>query len=310
SGQMHAASAALTFDGIDAGRRALDARIDRLGASARGAGGWYHDLAAGGTLAQAGYDAISMDARGQMIGNDWRIADGNAVLGVSMSRMQQSGWLGALGDRSRGQQREVQLYAAGWHGDWYAQAQLGLGGFDRELQRNLVLGARRDTVATDLSGSYQSAFAEAGRRFEVAGLALTPYLGSQYARIANDGFAEQGETGFGLRADAWDSSRWQGFAGLRADRGWRLAGMELRADARAEWQQTLASRGELFEASFTGLEQWAPLQGMGLADHGATFGAGVSALFGDNAILRLDAARRWSPMGSNDTLSLQGQFRF
>jgi uncharacterized protein with beta-barrel porin domain len=309
SGQLHAASSALTFDSIDAGRRALGARGDRIAGTAI-AGGWYRNLATSGTLAQAGHDSMAMDAQGEMIGNDWRIAGGNAVLGVSMSQVRQAGWLGAFGDRSRGEQREVQLYAAGWHGDWYGQAQLALGGFDREMQRNLLLGSTRDTVATDLSGSYQSAFGEIGRRFDVAGVALTPYVGSQYAHIGNDGFAEQGRTGFGLRADAWDSSRWQGFAGMRAEHGWKVGGVDLRANARMEWQQSLASQGQMFEASFTGLSQWAPLQGMGLADHNVTFGGGVSALFGDNAMLRLDAARRTSPLGANNTVSLQGMYRF
>jgi autotransporter-associated beta strand protein len=309
SGQLHAASSALTFDSIDAGRRALDARIDRLAGTAA-SGGWFRDRASSGTLAQAGHDSVAMDAQGRMIGNDWRVAGGNAVVGVSMSEVRQAGWLDALGDRSRGEQRGVQLYAAGWRGDWYGHAQFALGGFEREMQRNLLLGARQDTVATNLSGNYQSVFGEIGRRFDVAGVALTPYLGSQYARISNDGFAEQGRTGFGLRADAWDSSRLQGFAGMRAQRGWMVGGIDLRADARAEWQQTLASQGEMFEASFTGLSQWAPLQGMGLADHTVTIGAGISALFGDNGLLRLDAARRTSPLGANNTISLQGLYRF
>jgi autotransporter-associated beta strand protein len=310
SGQLLAASSVLTYDGIDAGRRALDARIDRIAGTAAAAGGWFRDLATSGTLAQAGHDSVAMDAQGQMIGNDWRTADGNAVVGMAMSQVRQTGWLGALGDRSRGEQRGVQVYAAGWRGDWYGQAQLALGGFDRQVQRNLLLGSRQDTVATNLSGNYQSAFGEVGHRFDIAGLALTPYAGSQYARIANDGFAEQGESGFGLRAQAWDSSRWQGFAGLRAERGWQLGGVELRADAHAEWQQALASQGEMFEATFTGLSQWAPLQGISLADHGATLGAGMSALFGDNGLLRLDATRRTSPLGSNNTVSLQGMYRF
>ena len=309
-GQLHAASSALTFDTIDAGRKALGARLDRVAAQPRAAGGWYRDLASSGTLAQAGHDSMALDAQGQMIGNDWRVGDSDAVVGLAMNRVRQAGWIGALGDRSRGEQREVQLYAAGWHGDWQLQGQLAAGGFEREMQRNLLLGNARDTVGTTLSGRYQSAFVEAGRRFDVAGVALTPYLGTQYARIDNDGFAERGDTGFGLRAEAWNSSRWQGFAGLRAVRGWTLGDVALRADARAEWQQTLASQGQMFEASFTGLEQWSPLQGMGLADHAATFGAGLSALFGDNALLRLDAASRRTPLGASNTLSLQGQFRF
>jgi hypothetical protein len=41
-----------------------------------------------------------------------------------------------------------------------------------------------------------------------------------------------------------------------------------------------------------------------------TFSAGISALFGDNGLLRLDAARRTSPLGANNTISLQGLYRF
>ena len=117
-------------------------------------------------------------------------------------------------------------------------------------------------------------------------------------------------SGFGLRANAWDSSRWQGFAGLRAARGWRLGDADLRVDARAEWQQTLASRGELFEASYVGLEQWAPLQGMGLARRSQLFGVGLSAAFGDRTAFRFDLSRRSSDVGAGNMASLQALYRF
>ncbi len=313
SGELHAASAAMTFDGIDAGRRALDGRIERLAHSRNavgGVGGWYRDLSSSGTLASSGSDSIGLDATGEMIGNDWQ-AGRNTVVGIGMNQVQQSSWLGTFGDRSRGHQREMQLYAASWHGDWYGQAQLALGSFQRQLQRNLLLGSTRDAVATELSGSYSSASAEIGRRFERAGgIALTPYLGSQFVRIGNEGFAESSATGFGLRANAWDSSRWQGFAGLRADRAWRVGGIDLRADARAEWQQTLASKGELFDASFTGLSQWAPLQGIALGNRSSLLGLGVSANAGSNTSFRFDLSRRSGGVGASSMASLQALYRF
>ena len=312
SGELHAASAAMTFDGIDAGRRALDGRIERL-AHARnavgGVGGWYRDLSSSGTLAQGGYDSIGLDAAGEMIGNDWRIGS-DAVVGIAMNRLEQSSWLSEFGDRSRGRQRELQLYASAWRGDWYAQAQLASGAFQRQMQRNLLLGTLQDSVATQLSGDYLGASGEIGRRYEAGGIAFTPYLGSQYVQVANDGFSEGGVSGFGLRADAWDSGRWQGFAGLRAARGWRVGGVDLRADARAEWQQTLATRGELFDASFTGLEQWAPLQGIGLAQRSQLFGVGLSAAFAGKAVFRFDLSRRASDVGDSSMASLQAMLRF
>ncbi len=313
SGELHAASAAMTFDAIDTGRRALDGRIARLAHSRNavgGVGGWYRDLSSSGTLAQSGYSSIGLDAAGEMIGNDWQ-AGQNTVVGIGMNRIQQSSWLGTVGDRSRGHQREMQVYAVTWHGDWVGQAQLAIGSFQRQLQRNLLLGSRQDAVATQLSGSYTSASAEMGRRFgNVAGVTVTPYLGSQFVRIGNDGFAEASATGFGLRANAWDSSRWQGFAGVRADRGWRVGGIDLRADARTEWQQTLASRGDLFEASFTGLSQWAPLQGIALGKRSSLFGLGVSANAGGNTAFRFDLSRRTGGDGASTMASLQALYRF
>src|SRR5690606_10597820 len=128
SGELHAASAALTFDSIDAGRRAMDSRIASLARSRRLAGGWARDLASSGNLAQSGFDSIGMDASGEMIGNDWRIG-GNAVVGIAMNRLEQSSWLGDFGDRSRGRQNEMQVYGAAWQGPWQAQAQLVAGRF-------------------------------------------------------------------------------------------------------------------------------------------------------------------------------------
>lgn len=309
SGELHAASTAMTFDAIDSGRRALNSRIDGLAHARNATGGWYRDLASSGTLAQAGYDSLGVDAAGEMLGNDWRVGN-NAVLGIAMNKQQQASWLSDFGDRSRGHQREVQLYGAAWRGDWYGQAQFASGTFQRQMQRNLLLGAMQDSVATQLSGDYRSAFGEVGRRFEAGGIAITPYLGTQYVHVANDGFAEGGATGFGLRAHAWDSSRWQGFAGLRATRGWQVGGLDLRADARAEWQQALASQGELFDASFTGLEQWAPLQGIGMARSSQLFGVGLSALVGRKAVFRFDLSHRASEVGNSRMASLQALYRF
>jgi autotransporter-associated beta strand protein len=111
SGQLHGASAAMTFDAIDAGRRALDGRLDALSLAPHATGGWYRDLSSGGTLAQAGFDSVGIDAAGEMIGNDWRVGR-HGVVGIALNRLEQSGWLSDFGDRSRGRQRELQVYAA------------------------------------------------------------------------------------------------------------------------------------------------------------------------------------------------------
>lgn len=308
AGGLHAASTTLTFDAIDAGRRALDARIDGLAQSPQEIGGWHRDLSSSGTLSQSGFDGIGTAAAGDMIGQDWRIGR-NALAGVAMNKVRQSSWLSEFGDRSRGEQREVQLYAAVWRGQWHGQAQVAAGSFDRQLQRNLLLGTLQDAVATQLAGRYESAYAEVGRSFDVAGMAVVPYAGSQFVRVHDEGFSERGGTGFGLRANAWDSSRWQGVAGVRAERGWRMGGADVRADARAEWQHALSSSGTAFDASFTGIEQWAPLQGVGLTQRSQVFGFGLSASAG-KAMFRFDLSRRASEVGASNRASVQAMLRF
>ena len=309
SGELLSASTALTLAGIDAGRRVLGQRIDSLALAPKQVGGWYRDLNSSGQWAQAGLDGVGMESSGQMFGNDWRVGT-HALLGVAINKQEQSSWLGALGDRSRGHQRELQFYAAGWQGPWQLQAQLSSGSFQRQIQRNLVLGNLQDAVATQLSGHYLGAYAELGRRFEAGGVMLTPYLGTHYAQVANAGFDERGSTGFGLRANAWDASRWQAMAGVRAARQWRLGDVPMQMDARAEWQHTLATQGALLDASYVGLSQWAPLQGMSLAQRGQVVGVGLSARLRQHTQFRFDISRRASQLGASTMAVLQADYRF
>ena len=89
-----------------------------------------------------------------------------------------------------------------------------------------------------------------------------------------------------------------------------MGGVDLRADARVEWQRTLSSSGQLFEASFTGVEQWAPMQGMGLGERSQLFALGMSAAFGGKATFRFDLSRRNGELGADGMASLWGTYRF
>lgn len=68
--------------------------------------------------------------------------------------------------------------------------------------------------------------------------------------------------------------------------------------------------GLLFDASFTGIEQWTPLQGMALSRHGQQVGSGLSALFGQMAMTRFDLGQRRSDAGRAGTALLWGLYRF
>jgi uncharacterized protein with beta-barrel porin domain len=306
SGELHGVTTTITLEAIDTGRRSLAQRVDQVTAAPARAGGWYRDVSSGGQSALGG---LGQASNGQRIGNDWRLGT-HALLGVGMSTQEQASWLGHSGDQGRGHQQEVQLYAAHWQGPWQAQAQWASGNYQRQLQRNLVLGELQETVGSQRSGHYQSAYAELGRQFHWGDMRLTPYVGSQFLRVADAGFDEGGSTGFGLRANAWDASRWQGMAGLRASQQWRLGDAVLRADAYAEWQHTFAAQGFDFSASYRGVSQWAALPGLPVAAQAQSFGLGVTAAWSNQTALRFDLSRRSSGLGSSNQATLWGSYRY
>ena len=310
SGQLHGAAAAMTFDSIDASRRAASNRFDGFRDNGMGAGAWAANLARDGGLSLSGFDSVEFSNSGEIVGHDLAYGS-NALLGMAFSRQQQQGWLPAMGDRVRGYQYESQLYAA-WQDDgWYAQGRLGLGQFDRQMQRNVLLGTRVNGVATRLSGSYFTANLESGRGFNWAGATLTPYLGVDYTRLDNDGFNETGAGGLGLRADQWNNTRTQGYLGLRGERRWQLGnGMSMALDARGEYQQRLRSNGDAFDASFVGFEQWQPLYGIGLAPSSSLYQLGLTTAFSPRNLFRVDYSRRQSNRYADDQISLQYRHAF
>ena len=304
SGQVHAANAALTQGALEAGRRAVSSRLSDLAAMPRLSGPWVRDLAEQGDLAQAGFDSLSLGSSGTLLGMDTRIGEA-LVLGVAFSRLQQDGQLGAFGDSSRGLQQHTQWYAGWQRGGWQALAQFGFGGFDRFVQRNLLLGSQAERVGTRTAGDTRSLSLELGRRFDAGGVALMPYLGGSRLDIRHDGFRELGADGFGLRANAWNSHRSQAHAGLLGEHAWRWSGLDMKLDARAEWQRSLSASGDVFAASYVGLEQWLPMAGIGLAPRGRSFGLGMSVAGDGGALLRLDLSRQVTPLGSHGSAGVQ-----
>ena len=299
----------MTFESLDAGRRALSDRIDRVADDpARLAGTWTQDLQRNGMLSESGFSALGYDVSGTMQGMDMRIGR-NGLFGLAASRTQGAGWLSDLGDRTQGRQTEAQAYA-GWLGEHrYVQAGVGAGRFDRIVQRQLQLGLEAAGVSTTLRGSYAFANVESGYRFGNAALHVTPYAGTQYARVGNDGFSESGANGFGLQSAGWTTDRWQGYAGLRAGREWRFGRWMVGLDAHGEWQRQLAASNTL-QARFTGIDQWLPITGMALARNGRLFGLGLGLASGRGTTFRFDLSRRSTTLGDSRAVTAQYSYEF
>ena len=286
SGQLHAASAAMTFEAIDAGTRALSERFDSLLDTPQ-AGGWTQNLGYHGDLSRGNYNRVGYDLGGMLVGADQRIGSGGFA-GYALSQSQGLGRLAESADQGRSRALEGMLYGGLIRGSWYTMGRFGMGDYRETMRRQLQLGSQFSGVESNSNGRYGVAYGESGYRLAWGRTRLTPYANLQYAQIRRDGFVEQGGYGFGLKSGAQVTSRWQAGLGLRATRDWTLAGgSHLNLQARALWQQSFGLRGEVFDASFSGIDQFAPVGGIGLSRYGGVLGTTLDWQMTSRASLQL-----------------------
>jgi fibronectin-binding autotransporter adhesin len=277
SGQLHAASASMTFEAIDASSRALSDHFDDLLGKKATYGMWTHDLSMGGGMGRAGFDGVGFQLNGWMVGNDRQIGN-NGVAGFAFGQSQGQQRLDQSADHNRSRNTEGMLYAGMLNGNWYTQGRFGVGHFDQDVNRQLLLGVSAQAVGTRYGGDYNVAYGETGLNLDWAGTRVIPFVNVEYANIRRDGFAEQGAGGFGLQADAQTLDRWQAGLGLRANHRWDFGnGRTLDFRVGAQFQRTLASHGDVFDASFVGLQQWQPLVGIGLSRYSGLLNVGLKA---------------------------------
>jgi autotransporter-associated beta strand protein len=298
SGQAHALASAMTFDSIDMSRRALSSRFDDVRGAPRLHGSWQSSL---GDAGQGSFAGSAGATRGWMMGQDAAMGS-NGVLGFAFGETRTHNSRDWGNDRGTDRQSQAQLYA-GWKlgQGGYALAQLGAGRYTREIDRQLLLGVGQYGVNARYGGHFSTASVESGFRFEKAGASLTPYLGAEYARVANDGFTEQGGLGFGLRTLDNVSSRSQALAGVRAEQHWR--GWSLRGYA--EWQQLLSSDGLQSQASFIAVDSWSPLAAFEPARSGGLFGVSVQSWLSRSSQLSFGYDQRFGPRGDLRQVALR-----
>jgi len=278
SGQLHAASAAMTFEAIDAGTRALSDHVDQL-LDGRQASLWSQGLGYQGNLSRAGYGNVGIDLNGWMTGADQRIG-AHGFAGYAISQANGLGRLAETADQGRSHSTEAMFYGGVVDGSWYAMGRFGLGQYRESMRRGVQLGNFATGVASMTHGRYGVAYGESGYRFGLGGLQVTPYANLQYAQIRRDGFSEVGGSGFGLKSPSGLTARWQAGVGLRATRSWTLAGgTRLSWQSHMLWQRAFGLRGDVLQASFTGVDQWAPVGGIGLSRYGGMVGSELSWQF-------------------------------
>ncbi len=310
SGQLHAASAAMLFSGIDAGHHALSGHFDDLASGRSKSGVWYSTLGWEGDLQRSGYAGASFRSGGGMAGADLRIGT-RGWLGVAAGQSSGYGQLDEAWDHDRTWMNSLALYGGVVNGSWYASAQLATGWYREDMQRLLQLGALMAPVGNASTGRYMAGALEGGRLFHIGGTRIVPFADVRYQSLDLGGFTEQGGLGYGLKAEARTVGRWQTGVGIRAERGWQLAnGMQMAFDGSAGWQHTLRQRGDVFNASFTGFNDWLPVEGIGLSRNTTTWRAGVSLWPTSNFGLRLGYMRQQDRQERAGSAMLQGTVTF
>ena len=310
SGQLHAASAAMLFDGIDAGSDALSGHFDDLLDGRVNAGAWYAGLGRQADLQRSGYAGATFRSDGGMVGADFRVGP-HALLGYAVGASRGYGQLDMAWDHNQTWIDHAMLYGGTSNGPWYALAQLGGGRFREDMQRLLLLGGIAAPVGSGFSGNYLAGSVESGYRFNAGATRITPFVDAGYQRLDQGAFSETGGYGFGLTASARTTERLQAGMGLRAQRGWRLAnGMPMQFDGSATWRHALHQYGEAFDASFTGFDDWMPVDGVGLSRNESVLRAGVS-LWPTRAFgLRFGLSREQGDRQHAGSALLQGAFVF
>jgi autotransporter-associated beta strand protein len=301
SGKLHAEASAMTFDTIDMQRRALSSRFDQLQQTPRALGAWSRQL---GVTGQGGYGRSDFSTSGWMMGSDQRF--GNAIAGAAFSQTLSNNKATMESGRSRDRQVQGQLYAGTTGANGYALGQVGFGRYSRNIDRYLQLGAASSWVGSQYSGDFVTASVETGRRFDLGKMALTPYVGADYSRVANAGFSERGASGFGLKMRDFISQRTQAIAGIRGERAWRRWGVR----AYAEWQQTLDSSGMDVDASFVGVDTWSSLSGLQPARSGGLAGVYVDSWLSVNSRLSFGYDHGFGPRGETNQASARFEFNF
>ena len=284
SGQAHARAVATTFDSVDMSRRAVAGRFDRVQASPMLRGAWQGAL---GEAGQGSFAGNAADSQGWMAGQDMALGN-NGLVGMAFGETRSRGMNGVAGDRGRDRQAQAQLYAGWTLGRGYALAQFGSGQFQRDVGRQLLLGAGAYGVSARYGGRFSSASLEGGYRFGTANASLTPYLGASTTRVQTDSFSERGGFGFGLRGDATRAQRSQLLAGLRGERAWGRWTLR----GHAEWQQRLDGGDPAWQASFVGVDAWAPLAGVDAPRGSALLGLALESWWGRNGRLSLGVDQR------------------
>ncbi len=261
SGRAHALAAAALDDQFASSTARLRTRLDALAPGAATPRIWSETFADSGRL--SGAHATDGVASGY---EAW--LSSNWLVGGSVASSESSMHFDRYGGEVAGQTPMANAYAYYRDTHWYATGVAGVASTSLQTRRPIDLGIAglHDAQSRRRVGELQI-HGEVGGRVNVGRGRLSPFVGLDYAYRRDDGFTEQGDTGFELAAAPASTGLLSGSLGLRFAQDWRFEGNRwLRLDLDARYQRRVADYGDDPQAAFVGtpdvafeLAAWQPL---------------------------------------------------
>ncbi|MHA6718118.1 autotransporter-associated beta strand repeat-containing protein [Sphingomonas sp. RS6] len=159
-----------------------------------------------------GYRATSY---GYTIGADRQATD-HVVIGVAASYKDVDTTVSALGT-AKVKSYGGALYAVWNQGGSYLSGVVDFNVDDYKVRRSVQLGGGVESLKGDVAGFSYGADVEAGHRFDLGAVGVTPVAGIAYDRVERDAFAETGGASTALRFDGEGRNAWTARAGVRID---------------------------------------------------------------------------------------------
>lgn len=155
------------------------------------------------------------------------------------------------GDATAIQTVQVTAYASRHFGDWYVDGMLAWAQQDFSGHRDTGLNA---TAQSRFGGQQWSSRLQAGRPLALgSATTLTPLLGLEWTRLAQEGYTETQAGALSLQVDARTSERWRSVAGVKWGTEFGLSrGLSLLPSVKLSWQHDLHQGGLETTASFLG----------------------------------------------------------
>ncbi|MDR0805989.1 MAG: S8 family serine peptidase [Enterobacteriaceae bacterium] len=310
SGQLPAATTSMTMQAINFNNRQVSNHVAQLMDSPRKSNEWAGNIHYQSSLNSGGFSGVNYNMNGWVMGQDVFL-DKNTFIGSALTRSDTYGSLKRGAERSSGTVGEASLFGGKIFDSYYVTGRIASGYYDGQQKRNLWLGNQTARVNSDQSGNYFNVGSEMGYRMKNDGWQITPYIDSQYISLKQDAFKETGASGFGLQANGQTTTRWQAGVGTRAGYGWDMGDQgKINLTAQTHYQRAIAQDNGRYNASFTGMNQYMPLDGVSLSRDVMMVGGGLEWLFSDAMALYMNYEQYFSDNQQSNMVNMNFSVRF